>query len=146
MKIDVLEKIIKSKSHYFIGSLDRIIKSNYNDTPNIFLFSVPSKILKMRPDGKLNEDNKFVINDYEISLALLKEINECYVDTNIPLSNSYAPFQLGISVSRFNEIYELNDSKINEFILKVFTLRSQAKNQYLDYSIYDYKKIYNELI
>jgi hypothetical protein len=46
MNIDVLEKIIKSKSHYFIGSLDRITKSNYNDTPNIFLFSVPKKLFR----------------------------------------------------------------------------------------------------
>lgn len=154
MNIDVIEKLIKSKSHYFIGSLEPIIRNdygNYKDLPNIFLFSVPSEILKMRPEGKLNEKNNFVIEDSQISLELMKKINECYINTNIPLSNNHTPFQLGIAVSRFDEIYELTDGKINEFLLKVFTLRSQAHNQYLNYyqylnySIYDYKKLYNEI-
>lgn len=142
MNIYVLEKFIKSKSNYFIA----LHKSRDNfgkEYQRIYLISCPSELCRLRPKGKLNDDNEYLIDDKDISLDLLKTVNEMYIEINIPLSDNFTPFQSGIKTSWFDEIHEV-DEYINKFLLEVFKLRGDEP--YLkDYKFSNYITLYNTI-
>lgn len=143
MNIDVLERIIKNRSDYFIGVSRGENYLSGHEWETTYLFSTPSSVLQLIPKGTLNEDNTYTIIDIDISLSILKKIDSTYVETNIPLSKNYTPFQLGVRISNFDDVFELKDNNVNEFLFEVFRLRKEGKLK--DYKFWDYIKLYKEV-
>jgi hypothetical protein len=141
MKFDVLEKLIRTKTSYFIA-VHKTIDSRDRESQSTYLICCPSKLWRLKPEGKLSDNNEYLIDDKDISLELLKKVDSMYVEANIPLSDNFTPFQSGIQISWFDEVYEI-DEYINEFLLEVFLLRKEDKLK--KYRFWDYINLYKTI-
>lgn len=132
--IDFVQEMLSSPHEYWVvakATQYREYGSTKRGDDDILLITLPRSI-----------DRETAIED--LPLKEVRELLDTKIDTNIPLSNGYAPFQYGYSLGNFYRGFPLDFDKFNEpkptikaLLIRMFELES--------HSLDDYKKLLEEL-
>lgn len=116
------KKVLTSDDEYWIISESHSDSHNNRQDDHIYLIVIPATIRRN-------------IKYEEITLSELEEFQRSYMEGNIPLSQSYPPFQRGISFYNVYEGFPITKN-VREVMIEALKLKSN--------SLWDYKKIIDE--